>query len=83
MILLLLILLEITRAKENVIAEELIAEITPKGRGNHILMFLYLLYLNSYLIFLLLEAQVPEKVKQEMLAKIKVFLATYASQPQS
>ena len=27
-------------------------------------------------------AQVPDKVKQEMLAKIKSFLASYAAQPQ-
>mmetsp|Transcript_4372 Transcript_4372/g.7186 ORF Transcript_4372/g.7186 Transcript_4372/m.7186 type:complete len:104 (-) Transcript_4372:8-319(-) len=46
---------EVLRAKENVVAEELISEITPKGK-----------------------AQVPEKVKQEALAKIKTFLVNYA-----
>lgn len=67
---------EVAKSRENVSAEELIADITPKGRGTIKYLIVYKITNKSRTT----KAQVPDKVKQELLQKIKVFLTQYAAQ---
>ncbi|KAJ0065805.1 hypothetical protein NL108_000030 [Boleophthalmus pectinirostris] len=64
---------------EHVTVEDLVAEITPKGRGNSPLFqkskkdFEYLIRFPSF------AAMVPDSVKKELLHRIRAFLSQHAS----
>lgn len=71
----LFLFLEIVKQKglENITVDELVQEITPKGRGKYF-RIIFRLSLNHFQYFL---ALVPDTIKKEMLTRLRQYLSQH------
>jgi hypothetical protein len=76
-----------SKGVENVSVEDLVAEIKPKGKGKEkkrFFVFFLILIIDTILIsnltfFLNLQASIPPNIKNELLQRIRRFLAANAA----